>query len=88
MTTETTYKCDICGGHDTRQLLGIYFMAGNDFEIRPYHDAHTHICFNCVKIIKSIDLKKYKEYLSQEIRLAKSTQERAEKELKLLGEER
>ncbi len=86
MTTETTYKCDICGGHDTRQLVGIYFLTNKEFEIRPYHDTHHHICFNCIKIIKSIDLQKYKEYLQQELRLAKTTQERAEKELKQIGE--
>lgn len=86
MTTETTYKCDICGRHDTRQLVGIYFMYEHDWEIRPYHDAHHHICFNCIKIVKSIDLKKYAECLQMELKLAKATQERVEKELKKIGE--
>lgn len=59
MTTEITYKCDICGGHDTRQLVGIYFLTNTDAEIRPYHDAHHHICFNCIKIIKNIDFRQH-----------------------------
>lgn len=52
MTKEVTYVCNLCRAKkEPDQLLGIYFITNQTFELRDAMNCNTHICLTCSDLI-------------------------------------
>lgn len=57
MTTERTYKCDLCSDHIKpsgfagKEGFGVHFIAGGDAVFKRPRECEHHICHQCAKCI-------------------------------------
>ena len=48
MTVRKTYECDLCGSWHNDKLIGIYWKANKEIELKPYQTSEHHICLDCL----------------------------------------
>ena len=58
MSVLRTYRCNLCGGSDEDQLMGIYWTstkAFSGFIRKGTREVEHHLCYGCIKAAAKLE---------------------------------